>query len=337
MRMGQRLGSRLTVALLAAGVVVAGPGAVGRAVPAAVPPAATAVPAISHAFVIIEENTNFSDVFGARASEAPYLNSLADAHVRHDAYYATSHVSLGNYISMVSGQVPQPLDHFDCPTYAACVRPGPTIGAQLDGAGKTWRGYFETMPAPCTRPTGATDTNQTGYATRHNPFVYFSEIVNDAAYCADRDVPYETSFAPDLSGGSPRNLSFIVPNTCNDGHDAACAGTQTQIQVLDGWLAANVPPILSYVNAHPDSALIITFDEASNSDTSGCCNQLPTAQGGGHVGFVLVAPALERAAGYRSTVAGNHYSLLRTLEDGFGLPPLAEAAKVDPMVDLFHD
>ena len=142
MRMGQRLGSRLTVALLAAGVVVAGPGAVGRAVPAAVPPAATAVPAISHAFVIIEENTNFSDVFGARASEAPYLNSLADAHVRHDAYYATSHVSLGNYISMVSGQVPQPLDHFDCPTYAACVRPGPTIGAQLDGAGRTWRGHL---------------------------------------------------------------------------------------------------------------------------------------------------------------------------------------------------
>ena len=223
-----------------------------------------------------------------------------------DAYYATSHVSLGNYISMVSGQVPQPLDHFDCPTYAACVRPGPTIGAQLDGAGKTWRGYFETMPAPCTRPTGATDTNQTGYATRHNPFVYFSEIVNDAAYCADRDVPYETSFAPDLSGGSPRNLSFIVPNTCNDGHDAACAGTQTQIQVLDGWLAANVPPILSYVNAHPDSALIITFDEASNSETEACCEEMPgpgspspgiTGPGGGRVGAVLLSPFLFDLAG----------------------------------------
>ena len=297
---------------------------------------ASTVPHLDHAFVIVLENTNFSDVFGARAGEAPYLNGLANAHVRGDAYYGISHVSLGNYIGMVSGQVPGVLDHVDCPPYTPCVRNGPTIGAQLDTAGLSWRAYMQSMPAPCTFPTGTTDNYQNGYATRHNPFVYFSEIVNNAPYCAAHDVPYSpSSFANDLAAGPP-NFSFIVPDTCDDGHDANCNATgRTQIQNLDSWLQQNVPPILSYMGTHPASALFITFDEAANTDTSGCCNQPPLGIGGGHVGLVMVAPGLERAAGYRSTVPGNHYSLLRTLEAGFGVPPLAEAAKVAPMNDLF--
>lgn len=294
------------------------------------------VPHLDHAFVIVLENTNFSDVFGAKASEAPYLNNLAGAHVRADNYYGISHVSLGNYIGMVSGQIPSALDHADCPPYSACVRSGPTIGAQLDGAGLTWRAYMESMPAPCTFPTGTTDNYQTGYATRHNPFVYFSEIVGNPSYCAAHDVPYVANdFANDLAAGPP-NFSFIVPDTCDDGHDAACNNTgRTQIQNLDAWLAANVPPILTYMGTHSNSALFITFDEAANQDTSGCCNQPPAGIGGGHVGFVMVAPGHEHGAGYKSMVAANHYSLLRTLEDGFGVAPLAEAAKVAPMTDLF--
>jgi hypothetical protein len=286
--------------------------------------------------VIVLENTNYSDVFGAKAGEAPYLNALANAHVRHDAYYGIAHVSLGNYIGMVSGQIPSVLDHADCPPYKLCVRNGPTIGQQLDAAGRTWRGYFQSMPAPCTFPTGTTDNYQNGYATRHNPFVYFHQVVDNHAYCSAHDVPY-TAFNPDLTSLSgPPNLSFIVPDTCDDGHDANCnTSGRTQIQNFDAWLAANVPPILAYMGTHSGSALFITFDEAANTDTAGCCNQPPLGIGGGHIGFVMVAPGLEHGAGYHSLVPAYHYSLLRTLEDGFGLGPLGEAAKGDPMVDLF--
>jgi hypothetical protein len=238
---------------------------------------------------------------------------------------------------MVSGQIPGALDHVDCPPYAQCVRSGPTIAAQLDGAGKTWGAYMQSMPAPCTFPTGTTDNYQTGYATRHNPFVYLSEVVNNAAYCQAHDVPYAPNFANALaSPGGPPNLSFIVPDTCDDGHDSNCNATgNTPIQNLDNWLAANVPQILTFMAGDPHSALFITFDEAANTDTAGCCNQPPLGIGGGHVGFVMVAPGLEHSAGYHSFVPANHYSLLRTLEDAFGLGHLAEAAKVDPMVDLF--
>jgi hypothetical protein len=301
------------------------------------PAPAAPVPALSHAFVIVMENTNYSDIFGAKAGEAPYLNALANAHVRHDKFYGISHVSLGNYIGLASGQIPAALDHVDCPTYKQCVRNGPTIGAQLDAAGRTWKGYFGSMPAPCTYPTGNTDNYQTGYATRHNPFVYFKEIVNNPAYCAAHDVPYFPAFGADLgSADGPPNLSLIVPDTCDDGHDSACnTSGRTPIQNIDAWLSDNVPPILTYMAGDPNAALFITFDEAANTDTAGCCNQPPLGTGGGHIGLVMVAPGLERFAGYKSTVPGNLYSLLRTLEAGFGVSPLAQAKKVSPMADLF--
>ncbi|MCA1830506.1 MAG: phosphoesterase, partial [Actinobacteria bacterium] len=246
--------------------------------------------------------------------------------------------SLGNYIGMVLGQIPQPLDHGDCPTYTLCVRPGPTIAKQLGDAGDTWRGYFESMQAPCAHPTGLTDPNQSGYLTRHDPFVYFSEIVNDAPYCAAHVVPYESNFAASLQAG-PASFSFIVPNSCNDGHDPGCAGNTSQVRNIDRWLSVNVPPILDYINTHARSALFITFDEAATTDTSSCCDQAPLVQGGGHVGFLMVGSAdIQAPAGTRVTAPANHYSLLRTIEDGFGLAPLGEAGipvLQAPMTGLF--
>ena len=291
-----------------------------------------AVPRLEHVFVIIEENMNFDDVVN-HATEAPYLSALAQDHVRHEAYYGLTHASLGNYTGMVSGQIPSSLDQRNCPGYTDCIRAGPTIAAQLDSKGLTWRGYFESMPRPCARPSGGLDGYQVGYATRHNPFVYFQEIVGNEPYCLAHVVPYEKNFEADLKSGPP-NFAFIVPNTCNDGHDTGCQVNKTPLQVLDAWLEKNAPPILKFVYQNPRSALIVTFDEAVTSDRSACCNQKPGA-GGGHIDFVMVAPGLERARGHRPTTPANHYSLLRTLEEAFGLAPLGEAVSVPPMTDLF--
>jgi hypothetical protein len=299
----------------------------------AVPAGAAGIPRLEHVFVIIEENMNFEEVTTTHAAEAPYLNALALAHVRHQSYYAITHPSLGNYTAMVSGQIPGPLEKRNCPLYSNCIRAGPTIAAQLEAKRLTWRGYFESMPHPCARPTGFFDDYHYGYATRHNPFVYFDEIVRDEAYCRSRVVPYEKNFAADLKSGPP-SFAFIVPDTCNDGHDAGCRSDKTALAVLDAWLEKNVPPILKFVYQKPGSALIITFDEAESSDRSACCNQAG-GRGGGHIDFVMIAPGLERSPGYLATKPANHYSLLRTLEEAFGLAPLGEAAKVAPMTELF--
>jgi phosphatidylinositol-3-phosphatase len=290
------------------------------------------IPPFQHVFVIIEENMGFEEVATTHGHEAPYLNALAAAHVRHEAYYGVTHPSLGNYTAMISGQIPRPGEH-NCPRYSNCIRPGPTLAAQLDAKGRTWRGYFESMPFPCARPTGFFDDYNYGYATRHNPFVYFQEIVADEAYCKAHVVPYEKNFAQDLAS-TPPNFAFIVPNTCSDGHDTGCKGNKTPLEVLDAWLEENVPPILKFVYKTPGSVLIVTFDEAESGDRSACCNQAPQ-RGGGRIDLVMVAPGLERKPGHRSKVPGNHYSLLRTLQEGFGLAPLGESARVKPMTDLF--
>ena len=291
------------------------------------------VPRLRHVFVIIEENMSFDEVATLHAGEAPYLNALAQAHVRHEAYYAITHPSLGNYTALISGQMPIAAERRNCPLYSNCIRRGPTLADQLAAGGLTWRGYFESMPFACARPTGFWDDYHHGYATRHNPFVYFQEIVRDEAYCDAHVVPYGKNLAADLEAGPP-NFAFIVPNTCNDGHDSGCKVGKTALETIDGWLEDNVPPILKFVYKNPGSALVITFDEAESSDDSACCKQR-SAPGGGHIDFVLIAPGLERAPGYRSRVPANHYSLLRTLEDAFGLAPLGEAAHAAPMTDLF--
>ena len=78
--------------------------------------------------------------------------------------------------------------------------------------------------------------------------------------------------------------------------------------------------------------MIITFDEAATSDTSSCCGEIPgpdspepgvNGPGGGDVGAVLLSPCI--APGTVSTVPYNHYTMLRSVEDIFGLPHLGYA------------
>ena len=94
---------------------------------------------------------------------------------------------------------------------------------------------------------------------------------------------------------------------------------------------------LSAAPAYRDGSLIVvTFDEGS--DSAACCGEafglrpdhpnvpLPgkNGPGGGRTGAVLLSPLIR--PGTISTVDYNHYSLLRTVEDIFGLPHLGDAA-----------
>ena len=98
----------------------------------------------------------------------------------------------------------------------------PTVAGQLDAAHLTWKAYMQDMgndparePAVCAHPAvGAVDTTQKavpgdGYATRHNPFVYFHSIIDDTSLCDDRVVPLGSTTgslpasAPAGTTGSP--------------------------------------------------------------------------------------------------------------------------------------
>jgi hypothetical protein len=284
---------------------------------------------LTHIFVIVLENYRAEDVTPAAA---PYLTSLASRGVTLDQMYGVDHNSLTNYIAMTSGNAPNPKTQADCFLYDCIFEPpaDQNLGDQLEARHRDWKAYMESMPAPCTHPTssGPVDPYLVGYATRHNPFMYYRDIIGPdlttvPARCAAHDVPY-TQLAPDLASVHAANYSLIVPNTCNDGHDR---GTECALPTADRWLAANVPTILHAPQFRHHGALVVTFDESEGSDRRGCCGN----SSGGKISTIVVSPFVTRP-GSHTSAPYNHYSLLRTVEDVFHLPCLGHAcdASIQP-------
>jgi hypothetical protein len=323
-------------------------------------PAAAVTPPIGHVFVINIENKSFARTWGS-GSAAPYLaGRLRAKGVLLGRYYATAHHSLGNYLAQVSGQGPDSAIQGDCPRYTAfrptrsdvapqqavgngCVFPRSvrTLPRQLSKAGLDWKGYLEDMARPCQHPQpGATDpwfraTAASQYATRHNPFVYFASITSRPAYCRAHVVNLDR-LSTDLQATSTTPaLSYLTPDLCHDGHDRSCAdGGPGGLPAVNAWLKTWVPRILHSPAYQADGLLVITADESDGvaQDSSACCGEGPgpnaarpgiKGPGGGRVGALVLSPYA--VPGATSTRAYNHYSLLATIEDLFGLDRIGYA------------
>jgi hypothetical protein len=345
----------------------------------------TGLPPIRHVFVIVLENEGYETTFGEPSND-PYLASTLPVEgALLTNYYGIGHYSDDNYVALISGQAPNPQTQGDCQVYtdfppsaavgpdglisgSGCVYPTSvtTLANQLTQAHLTWKAYMEDMgniptreSAVCGHPSiGAPDPTEKavpgdGYAARHDPFVNFHSIIDDAALCDAHVVPLGTTsgalppsapagttgLATDLrSIATTPNFSFITPNLCDDGHDAPCInqhGSGSPLVNIDAFLQAWVPLITGSPAFKKDGLLEITFDEADTGDASACCNELPgpaaaepgeTGPGGGRIGTVLLSPFIR--GGTVTTVPYNHYSTLATIEQLFGLPKLGEARTV---------
>ncbi len=323
--------------------------------------AKAAPPPIGHVFVVNLENKGYDETFGPD-SPAPYLSKTLTAQGQLlTQYYGTAHNSLPNYIAQISGQGPNPQTQGDCQVYSdfvqtgtvapeqavgnGCVYPSSvkTVADQLEAKGLTWKGYMEDMGTPCRHPepNAQDDTQQAEvgdqYAARHNPFVYFKSI-RDSASCQQNDVDL-SQLSGDLAATSTTaNLTYITPNLCNDGHDSPCVdGRPGGLVSADEWLKTWVPKILASPAYQQDGLLVVTFDEADSNSPSGadaCCGEGPGpnaalpgiyGMGGGRTGAVLLSPYI--TPGSWNNTAYNHYSLLRSIEDAFGLQPLGYASE----------
>jgi hypothetical protein len=342
-----------------AGVVVA----ISLALAAA--PAHAALPPIKHVFVIVLENKNYDDTFGPN-SQAPFLaKTLPAMGAMVPNYYGTGHESLDNYIAMISGQGPNPQTQADAPLYTDFMPGTPgddgqamgsgtvyptsvkTIADQLEAKGLTWRGYMEDMAngpadqATCRHPQpNQTDPTQTArqgdqYAARHNPFVYFHSLI-DGSSCRQNDVDFAHMAGEIAQAGTTPAFSFITPNLCHDGHDEPCKGSNEPggLKSVNEFLQKWVPVILDSNGFKDDGMLIVTFDE-SESGADACCGEkaanTPNAggptpgPGGGKVGAVVISPFT--LPGTVDNTPYNHYSLLRGVEDLFGLDHLGYAGQ----------
>lgn len=232
-----------------------------------------------------------------------------------------------------------------------CVYPSSTgtLPAQLTSKHLSWRAYVEGIdegaatPPACARPAlGQADPSNAasaGYQTWRNPFVYFGAIATSSA-CTTDDVGMSALKADLASAGKTPSFAYLAPGPCQDGALAPCApGRTAGMAAADGFLKKVVPEILAAPAYKQNGLLAITVDAAPASgewaDSSSCCGQprfpnIPSASsaltppGGGQVGMLLLSPFIKKGGSLVQTTY-NHFSLLATIEQLFGLPKLGYA------------
>jgi len=295
--MVRRALGRSVVTLACAGLV--GVVSVGTTAGGArVPP----VPRFAHVVVIVFENKSRDSVVGN--PDAPTFSWLSRRYATLTDYRAVAHPSLPNYLALVSGSTQGISD--DCGT---CVVSARSLADTLEAAGKSWKTYAEGLPSP-----GFTGTFAGRYAKKHDPFLYFEDVLVSPAR-RQRVVPL-TAFATDLAARRLPAFSLVVPDLCNDMHDCSVAHG-------DSWLASFLPPLLRS-SALRGGVVFVVFDESDDSSV-----------GGGGIVPAYVAGPLVRSGSHSGAVL-DHYSLLRTVEDGLGLPPLGRSASARPITGIWR-
>jgi hypothetical protein len=291
--------------------------------------------------VIVMENQNINQTYNCGPVCAQYLTPFADNYSLLVNSRAIVNGSLPNYFALTMGRVnpggidcsPNPADRLYCPQNYL------NIVDRLEAGGRSWKAYVEEYPGSGSGSlyssggcyigylAGAGDT---AYAADHNPFVYYSNIVNNTSRCNHivRANSVSTSTGPeyndvllaDLNNAdlTAPNYMWLAPNECDQMHHL-CSWPGVSDMVLQGsmYLSSLVPKILdSYLFKTQRAALFITFDECQNVTTNNCLNtnRVYTVWASSSASVVKQH--------YKSNNYYNHYSFLRTLEWAWGLPTL---------------
>jgi phosphatidylinositol-3-phosphatase len=324
----------------------AGPlnGASRSAAPAGVAP-------LKHVFVIMMENTSYDDLLSPSNTNTAFIRQLAASNGLANNYFGVTHVSLPNYIAATSGQTwgSNSDDVAQAPLFDH-----QNLVDQLEAAGVSWKAYMEDLPFP---GDTVTQTPDGLYVRKHDPFLMYPDVYNNPAR-ANKVVPL-TQLSTDLSTGNVPQFVWITPNNCNNMHGGApsCPFPSSPTDPLqaalyqdgDNFLSTWVGAITHSKAWTGHSAIFITWDEGSFADdppfgpndirpgpdspilpatpanpATGGGGDLAggTTYGGGHVPMIVVA----RGVGHRvdSTFA-DHYSLLQTVDQNFGMPLLGNA------------
>ena len=323
--------------------------------------AAPTVPRYAHIFVIVEENKDYDQILNPAV--APRISALAATYGNATRFYGEVHPSEGNYVALLGGDTFGIADDDGFTCHAGMVDPFCTgsaapgypdhtvhkdhLGTQLERAGLNWKGYYESLPAPGSTVFTASDpafddgTRKTAlYASKHSGFLNFAAVQTDPGR-ASKIVDFH-QLDTDLAAGTLPNFALIVPNQCNEMHGlhgvgvpADCDGANPAALIGRGdqVVGALVDRLQNSAmwQSKDNIAIVITFDEGSGKTREGCCGVTPGASsnfGGGHIPTIVITNHGPR--GVADTTPFNHYSLLRTIEDAFGLKThLAHAADTD--------
>jgi hypothetical protein len=282
-----------------------------------------------HVFVIVGENTDYQHL---TPTSAPYLmTTIRPTSAWFANYYAATHWSQANYVALTSGQ-------FTACEQAdrgyACRDGVDNLFHQLDVAQMNWKVWLESGTARCDTGSGSNCASNdpcplAGFYTSGNPPINYTNISYDE--CLANDVPAGTaddgmaSFNANLATGNVADFNLVIPNGCDDG-ERNCKPVNDRYRQFDDFLAREVPLIEASPAFGRNGVIVVTYDEDQRMGGLAAKNDLGS---GGHIMCALLSP-LVRPGEYGSKTYS--YSVLRTLQDGFGLTPyLGAAAQVSPL------
>lgn len=314
----------LWVLLVGAGVVFSAGTASGAPLPMCGQTGRATTP-IKHVLLVVLENKSYPDVVG-HAGNAPFQGSLAAECGSASQMYGATHSSAANYLALTGGQYP-PASTAGCSTVNACRSSAPSLFSQLENANLPWKSYVESMGSNCS--AGAAPNYKIG----HNPALFYPLIdcqTDDVA--VDDLTAHSGALWSDLSQQTLPAFGLVIPNLVNDGdYPNSLASTDAWLQIFLGAVSQSA----AYQSG--STAVVVTYDEGHGldyADGEDCTNKTRDQAGGQpscHIPFFVVYPW---ASGVDATFF-DHYSVTRTIDDLFGLPPLFGAGSAASMIGHF--
>ncbi len=309
-------------------------------------------PRLNQVFVIMMENHSLGTMPPALA---PYIHQLIRLDGYDSSYYGVTHVSLPNYVALLSGSTHH--THSDNPDQTF---DGVTLANQLTTHHISWQAVMQSLPQvgysgnwyperPGTNPVLM--PKNALYAKKHDPFMLFPQIAQSGTVHL---VPLHT-LTRELAFGRVPRFVFITPNLCSDMHgqpvgSKGCPSNHPDALVRMGnaFLARLIPEITHSRAFTGHSVIFITWDESQTPrhlwNIIAWKNWLKAGPqpphtlfipvGGGSVPLIAIIPGKTQPPHVK--IWADHYSLLKTIEAGFGLPHIGQARspKVQPLTRL---
>ena len=283
-----------------------------------------------HTVIIIMEDHGIADVCAQNpppcsgANGAPYMANIANSFSMGSQYLGINHFSEANYKALLGG------DTFGCSNNGCPPVSNPNLVDRLETAGLTWKGYIENQALS----SGCDTTYHEPYTPEHNPFVGFTDILNNPTRCAKVILANpsgctvtDCALVNDLNSASAPNLMWLTPNNCNNMHGftGICPSS---IPMGDNYLKGLVPNILnSNTFTTSRAALFIVYDEGN-----GWCPLNGTSE---DCVYAVWAGPLAKTS-FATSNLYNHYSWTRTVEENWNLASLtSNDANAKPMTEFF--
>ncbi len=259
------------------------------------------LPAPDHIVIAIMENRSRAEIVGA--SDAPYISSLAtgDHSANFTESFAIEHPSQPNYFDLFAG-TNEGVGDDQFPSNQPYNTDN--LGRELLDAGKTFVSYSEDMPS-----VGFNGNKDSLYVRKHNAVADWMGT-GKFQIPPDLNQPF-TAFPTDFT--KLPTVSYVVPNLIDDMHDGTIAQG-------DAWIKAHLNDYIQWAKTH-NSLFIITWDE--DDHTAG--NNIPT----------IFAGAKVKPGNYEDSIT--HFTVLRTIEDMYGLRHADSAGTAKPITDVWGD